>query len=413
MTQSDPSRCLCFCAFEHNPFRRGAEGGEDGSQILKQLIYSFPEGQTDRAMEHLLSVIISFYTFTTLSLSGKKLDFLSWSNSKVAIRTIPLFDSTVLFLVLRAPAVYSDSSVSRALDHIRRGLFFVLGLENLTSVRPVRAYLEAEGMRLCRLILPPESPDPLPFSFTNLPTAEWSRAAVIATLTELSIMHKYPCVWGIVCYMNELLLVSHSPPEIIRLFDFVEPGAPRTSVFLSPDDRHALTDYKGCVAVIPEKEAIPAVLLRFQHEAVVFYLLTDPGMAQETFVQVHEMANRAMVDIAAADVERTDAKYPPNTIVYDRVLHILKSGVATPEFQANAIYAHDSFVRDPKLKDLVMHNAREFSVCMNILSVEHFAAVNGGGKGSLEEMYDEALRANPELLRYLQSLHIPPQAMAE
>jgi hypothetical protein len=76
MARPEYSKCLCFCAFQHNPFQRGAEGGEDGSQILKQLIYSFPHGQPDRSMEHLLGVIISFYTFTTLSLSGKKLDFL-------------------------------------------------------------------------------------------------------------------------------------------------------------------------------------------------------------------------------------------------------------------------------------------------------------------------------------------------
>jgi hypothetical protein len=79
---------------------------------------------------------------------------------------------------------------------------------------------------------------------------------------------------------------------------------------------------------------------------------------------MHEVTTKAMVDIGAADAERTELKYPQNAIAYDKVLHILKSGVATPEFQANAIYAHDSFVRDAKLKDLVMHNA----------IYEHFAA---------------------------------------
>jgi hypothetical protein len=226
-------------------------------------------------------------------------------------------------------------------------------------------------------------------------------------------MHAHPCVWGIACFIGDLLLVTHSPPEIIRLFDFVAPGAATADVFLSPDDRRALTGYRGCVAAIPERDAIPAQLLRFQQDGVVFFLLADPAIPQETFVHVHETVTRAMVEIAAADVEKSEVKYPPNTIVYERVLHNLRSGTATPEFQANAIYAHDGFARDPKLKDLVMHNAREFSVCMNILSVEYFAAVNGAGRASLEEMYDEALRANPELLRYLQSLHIPPQALTE
>jgi hypothetical protein len=50
---------------------------------------------------------------------------------------------------------------------------------------------------------------------------------------------------------------------------------------------------------------------------------------------------------------------------------------------------------------------------MNIPSIKHFAAVQDKGKATLEEMYDEALGANPELLRYLQSLHIPSQSLAE
>jgi hypothetical protein len=315
--------------------------------------------------------------------------------------------------VLRAPAIYSDSSVSRALDHIRRGLFFVLGDVGFSTLPPIKTYLDSEGDRICHLVLRPESADPLQFSFTNLPTGEWSRSAVIATLTELNVMHKYAAVWGIACFMNDLVLITHSPPEIIRLFDFLPAGGQRSAVFLSAEDRHRLTDYKGCVAVIPEREAIRTVLLRFQRETVVFFVLVDPDLPQESFGEIHETLNRAMVDIAVVDTERAEQKYPQNTIVYDRVLHILRAGQPTPDFQANAIYAHDSFVRDAKLKDLVMHNAREFSSCMNILSIEHFAAVQDKGKATLEEMYDEALRANPELLRYLQSLHIPPQSLAE
>jgi hypothetical protein len=413
MAQPEYSKYLCFCAFEHNPFQRGGEGGEDGGQLLQQLIYSFPHGQSDRSVEHLLSMIISFYTFTTLSLSGKKLDFLCWSSSKVAIRTIALADGTLIFLVLRAPVVYSDSSVSGALDHIRRGLFFVLGDVGFSTLPPIKNYLDSEGDRVCHSVLRPESTDPLQFSFTNLPAAEWSRSSVIATLTELDVMHKYPTVWGIACFMNDLVLITHSPLEIIRLFEFLPAGGERSNVFLSVEDRRRLIDYKGCVAAIPDRETIPTVLLRFQQETVVFFVLADPELSQDLFDQIHETLNRAMVDIAAAETERSDQKYPPNTIMYDRVLHILRAGQPTPDFQANAIYAHDSFVRDSKLKDLVMHNAREFSSCADILSIEYFAAVQDKGKATLEEMYDEALRANPELLRYLQSLHVPPQAVAD
>jgi hypothetical protein len=391
--------------------------------MLQQVVYSFPENLNERSLEPLLGVIISLYTFTTLSLSDKKLDFMCWSQSKVAIRTVRLSDETLLFLFLRAPAVYSDSSVNRALDHIRRGLFFVLGETGLSSIPPIRAYLEAQGPRICRSVLPLDSPDPLPFSFTNLPSTEWDRSAEIAALTELSLVHHYPVVWGIVCFLNDLLLVSHSPLEIIRLFTFVPPENKRSTVFLSRDDRTQLTDYAGCVAQIPDLDVIPADLATFAHEApsgdarrpsnvVLFSLLLDPSIDAETFAKIHEALNRAMIDIIAGIHESTEPEPPRNVIVYNRVLHMLKCGIATPEFQSNAIYAHDSFMRDDNLKELIMHNAREFSVCMNILSIEHLAAVPGIGK-PLEELYDDALTLNPELPRYLRSLHIAPPGGSE
>lgn len=402
------AKLTCFCVFKHVLVKSGDKGGEDGGKILENLVYSFPQTVTAKETEDLLRVIISLYTFTTISLNDRKLDFMSWTNSKVAIRTSPTSDeSNVLCFVLRAPSVYSDSSVIRALEHIQRGLVFVLG-DAIKDESAVKRYLEAEGERVISTILPPESPDPLPFSFTHLPSAEWHRPSVTTVLTEAMVMRQYSSVWGIVCFVDDRMLVSYSPLEIIRLFDFVHPGEKRSNVFLTSEDRRGLTDYKGCISEIPDLDLIPCTLLRFQHETVVFYLLVDPNLPQETYEEIHETLNRAMPDIATTGKDQHQPVQPANTIWYDRVLHLLRAGTATPQFQSNAIYAHDSFARDGQLRDMVLLNAKEFSVCMNILTVEYFTSISGTSKVSnLGDLYDEALRTDPSFLRFLQSLHIP------
>ena len=399
-----------FCVFEHNPFKRGSEGGEDGSQILKQLVYKFPPKLNDRSMENFLSVMISLYTFTSLSLEENSLDFISWSNSKVALKTRTLPDGTLLFFVIRAPSIYSDSSIARALDYLKHGLFFILGNEKLNDISFLRKYFEVEGSRICSLVLPPASPDPLPFSFTSIPNAEWRRPSVITTLTELMLMRKDPRIWGTVCFVDGLLVVSFSPLDIIRLFNFVPPGSPRTQVYLTKSQRKALIDYQGCIAQIPDQDIIESSLLVFRDEAVVFYVLTSPNVDNELVESIGKALEKNMKYIAATTKDAQ--KLPSNTIVYDRELNKLRLGQSTVDFQANAIYAHDSFERDEKLRDVIMHNAREFSLAMNVLSIEHYASVPGDSKGSLEELYEDALKLNPELLQFLQGLR-PPQPSSE
>ncbi|OHT16563.1 hypothetical protein TRFO_13161 [Tritrichomonas foetus] len=410
MNNNQDSKYTCFCVFHHNPFQRGNEGGEDGSLILQQLLYKYPSNIPDRSMEHLLSVLISLYTFTSLSLEGKKLDFLSWSNSKVAIQTYAKQDGSLLFFVLRVPSIYSDFSISRALEHLKRGLFFVLGTDGFEANEILQKYLEDNGPKICSVIVPLSSPDPLPFSFTNLPNAEWHRPNVATVLTEVTLMQTYPEVWGIVCFSYGLLLASHSPIDIIRFFDFVTTDAKRTKVYLTKEDRKYLLEFPGSISEIPESDVIETLLLKFQHESVVFYLLADPNIPQEVYEKIHETLTRAMPEILSVSNEAKKPQFPPNTLVYNSVLNILNAGPSSDDFQNMAINAHDLFTREENLRDIVMHNAREFSVCMNIIKVEHYASVSGNSKLSMKEMYDMALKEIPDLVSYLQSLHFPQES---
>jgi len=405
--QNNDFHRTCFCVFAHNPFRRGSEGSEDGSKILDHLLYCYPSNIPDRQMEHLLGVLISLYTFTSLSLEGKSLDFISWSNSKLAIKTHNVDENSMLFFVLRAPSVYSDTSISSALEHIRLGLNFVLGPSGLSNINQLKEYLHTNGSRVFQQILPPETPNPLPFSFTNLPNAEWNRASVASTLTELIVMKMDPRLWGSVFFIDNLLLISHSPLDIIRLFAFSSDSENKVPVFLTQSDRKGLTDYRGCIAQIPDEESIEAVLLRFKFEKVLFCVLASPLIDQDLISKIESTVKSALPQITASPIENSKQVCPQNSLVYDSELNMLRAGPSTPEFQNNAILAHDLFVRNPKLKDVIMGNIKEFSVCMNVLSVEHHSSVPGNSKTTLEELYEDALKLNPDLLRFLQSLRVP------
>ena len=406
MDQNEPLSDLkrtCFCVFSHRPPHRGDEGSEDPGNILENLIYKYPSTIPDRQMEHLLGVLVALYTFSSLSLNGKSLDFIAWSHSKLAIQTQQIDDGTIIFFVLRAPSAYSDISITVALNSIKNGIFFALGT-GIKSIPVLSNYLKSKGEQIFSVVLPPDNPNPLPFSFTNLPNAEWQRSSVAAAFLELVLMRMDPRIWGCACFSDNLLIVSHSSLDIISLFDFATNNDTICKVYLTALDRERLLDYKGSIAQIPEGDIIETSLIRFKEDRITLSVLASPTIDEELIQKISNVLKKALPQISSVQTDLQRITNPPNTIVYDSELNLLRCGQTTPTLRASAIEAHDMFVRDSRLKDVIMANVKEFALCMNVLDVEHYAAVPTAGK-SLSELYDEAIKLNPELIRFLESIH--------
>lgn len=448
MSSSDLKNAPCFCVFYHVPFIRGSEGDEDGGHIYEQLLYQYPDSYPKPIMEHLLGVLISLYTFTSLS-HNKKLDFLSWSKTKVAIRTFKKEDESLIFFVLRVPSNYSDLAISKEIDLILQGILFALGPEKMSNNDILKDYLVKNGDHLSFASFLPSDPtssfkvDPIPFSFTNIPNAEWHRPNLASVLIEVAIMQTYPEVWGISCFSNGYLLASHMPIYMIRFFDFVPPSkfdssqnifSNRKTVYLTKEDRMNLLCYPNAISKIPDQDYIECSLINFQHEFVTFYLLTDPNIPQDAYEKIHEMLSREMLEISSESLNYTSSNgfdssallnssstsiqssgvnlassstdFLPNTIVYNSVLNMLEAGPPSEEFERMAIEAHDLFARCEDLREIVMNNAKEFVVCMNILNVEFYSTVDSRPKATLCEMYNKAINAMPGLQKYLRNLHL-------
>ena len=160
MESKEDSSLFCFCVFHHQPFQRGIEGVEEAS-IIDQLIYKYPSSLSDRSVEDFISAIISLYTYTTLTLQERNLDFLAWSKSKVAIRTIKnQEDKSILFFVLRLPEQYSNSSIIKTIDYLKNGIFFAIGPEKILLIPELDVYKRQAGY----LIYLKESPLRIIFS---------------------------------------------------------------------------------------------------------------------------------------------------------------------------------------------------------------------------------------------------------
>lgn len=402
MQSKDTSR-FCFCIFHHKPFQKGIEGAEEAS-ILDQLIFKYPDFLTDRSVEDFISAIISLYTYTTMSLKQKNLNFLSWTKSKVAIRTIKNgSDDSILFFVLRVPEQYSNTSIIKTIDYLKNGISFALGPEKVNSITALKEYLTKNGSKICTIFNYLSDFNIIPFSFNNIPNCEWYRSSIAAVLAEVQLLQAYPEVWGAVCYVGNLLLVSHTDIDIIRYFDFVD-NLKRVTVYLTRDDRLKLIEYPRANYNIPDLDFIETLLLKFQYENVIFYLLADPKISNEIYDKIENILNKIMPEISIVFPDDQKLHLPKNTLIYNRVLQMLRcSNKTSKEFQANCVYAHDLFDQDPKLKDIVLNNSREFFIGFNILNFEHFSSVIENSKRSLIEMFDESLKGSPELLRILQN----------
>ena len=400
--QSEKFR-FCFCIFHHKPFQKGIEGEEEAS-ILNQLIFKHPADLADRSIEDFISTIISLYTFTTMSLQKKDLNFLSWTKSKVAIRTIKnSSDESILFFVLRVPEQYSNKSIFKAIDYLKNGIYFALGPNNINSIPKLKQYLTKFSDKVCTIFDSLSDFNIISFSFTNITNCEWHRSSVAAILAQVQLMQEYSNIWGISCFVDGHLLVSHTDIDIVRYFDFVE-DSKKVTVYLTQSDRLKLIDCPNTKAIIPENDNIEALLLKFQFEKVYFYLLTDPKISDSDYSKIENTLNKIIPKLSVIFPDDNQLHFPKNTLVYNRILQMLRcSSKTSKEFQKNCIFSHDLFSQAPNLKDIILKNSREFFLGFNIINFEHYSSVKDNSKLSLIEMLDESVKGSPELLHILQS----------
>jgi hypothetical protein len=382
-----------FYLIRHNPFQKGAEGSETTIPILDNLLFRYPPSIPDRSVSRFFSAVLSLYTYTTLSLNCHTLDFLAWADSHIGIRSFDLAEHDHILFVLRLSSSFSEPTVLQTLDFIKNGIFFILG--PLPTFEAFSKYVASQGSRLCSLFLSAAVKPPIRLALPHVRQLDWARSAIMAALTSVCTLRAHPEILGICCRVGGSLLVSHTPIDVIRYFDFSVPRSFSTPVFLSQQMQHLLqTDLEN------------SMLYQIVGGDVVFYVLSRADASIESSLSgLLQAATR----LSTPFDEPPQITLPENTLVYDCKLRTVRVQEIRPPAAMLAIVAHDGFLENARWREVIVQTPEEFCFARKMVSIEAYAFIGFTG-ATFAEMYEQATRLSPELERFLRVFHWLPSS---
>jgi hypothetical protein len=392
---SDANGIPAFYIFRHAPFQRGEQGEETHSPIIENLLCQYPPTIPEHTVIRFFSALISLYTYTTLSLNAPTVDFLASSESHIAMRTHQFDSPDPIFFVLQVASTFSEHSVVQTLDFIKDGILFALG--PAPTVSGLREYIGLEGGRIYSLFIQSALQHPLKLALPTIQHANWHRSSIITTLTLMCTVRSHPEVLGICCFCGANLLASHTPIDVIRLFDFVSPSNSETRVFLSLAIRGLL-----------QTDISDAVLHCIKHENIAFFVLTPAGvvLSPEVTASLTQAATHVSEEPRPDIVVRSE-----NTLVYDCKLRTIALE-SVPAAALLAVVAHGAFLSNPRWRELLIQTPEDFVCTHKVLSLEAFAFLGYAGQ-PFAKLYADAIAMNPEVERFLKTFNPLPQSILD
>jgi hypothetical protein len=384
-----------FYLIHHNPFQKGGEGAETSSPITDKLMFRYPPSIPDRLVAPFFSAILSLYTYTTLSLNCPTLDYLSWADSHIGIRSYKIADHDHILFVLRLSSAFSELTVHQTLDFVKNGVFFILG--PTPTFEAILKYITSQGPRLCSLFLSAAVKPPIRLALPHVRQLDRERSAIMAALTSVSTLRAHPGILGICCRVGGRLLISHTPIDIVRYFDFSVPRSFSTPVFLSETMQTVLDTDCG-----------DAVLHQIVGGDVVFFVLSRTACSIEAALSGLLQAARR---VCGSIDDPPPAPLPENTLLYDAKLRVVRVEEIRPSAAMLAIAAHDGFLANARWREVILQTPEEFCYARRMVSVEAYAFVACAG-ATFVELHRQATGMNPELERFLRVFQwLPPSVL--
>ena len=392
-----------FIIFEHTPFQKGDEL-EDDSQNSRNVLYTYPSKSKQDIVQGLISLVVSLSTYANMSLDGNRLDFIALQDKKLAISYFDKTDKSQIVFILISYQCIEEQSLKMALSSLMSGLFFLFGSDGLEKTQQLIDFFVADGPRLINMIMPnleTEQESKLAITFPSIPSAEMHESILPTSLTELYLMTSDPRIWGICCFVDSHLLMSMSPISLVKLFLYMTPDSPQDSVYLTRENREEILNEKNIKPEIPDQDIIPATLLKFDHDTVVFYVLTSPLAQGDLLLNIVDTLQKTMPHILKVTDRKT--KFPDNTLMYDRKMMLLRKGVSIP-CEKKTSFMHTLFNEKRPATDALLRDGDHLLIGYNTYDVENFSAVDCNYKQKIEEVYDKAKLQSPQIHRFLQNI---------
>lgn len=388
-----------FIVFIHRPFEEGEHGEENSQKIIDNLLYYYPKLENQQPIEHLMSIIISLYTYATLSLDDTGLDFIGWTNSKASIQTVQQDNGSLLFFVFKVSSKYPDCSVKQALGFIMKSFSFFLG-NSISNTQDLSKFLNSSAPKILDAVFP-NIDDQIGFSYPHLQIAESHHEMITTSLSELLLLNSDSHIWGVTCFIDNQVLVSTTDFQIVRCLTLVS-AVDHETVYLSHEDRKKIVEQHNNKSQIPDLPMIETHLLEFCKGHVKFDILINPESPATTIQRIGEIIERTIFNLEDNRNFANRSQMNNNTATYDRELFYLKSGEISPEFVDASNFAHERFESEPRIKEIIVQDAKELTISANVLSsIEVHSSIPVSPNETFEDQFEECLDANPDLQQYI------------
>lgn len=400
MAENPPIRPI-FIAYHHKPFQIGNKLEEESQKNSENIIYLHPTKADSAITEQLLSVFISLDTYSNISLNGKHLDFLSLQDQKIAIKYYERTDKTFTVFILSLSSIYEDAVVKQKADDLLKGLFFILGPDGISNNLTLKNFLLTECDRIMNLISP-KNESIINHTFPAFDIAEKHPSLLPTGLVELYMMNTDPRIWGMTCFVDNQLLISMSPPPIIRLYQFCSPLSPQDKVYLTRENREQILNEQNIKAEIPDSDIIIATLIRFDKGPVTFFVLVS-DISEDLLLRVADTINNKTIPHIIS-IPPKPANHPSKLMMYDREMEVLHAGDLPASGMSSTAFLHTIFTDKMPATDALAANYDELIVGFNVHGVENYSYVPCIAKPMFEDAYTDAIHQSPQLTRLLANI---------
>ncbi|OHT10294.1 hypothetical protein TRFO_04331 [Tritrichomonas foetus] len=141
-----------------------------------------------------------------------------------------------------------------------------------------------------------------------------------------------------------------------------------------------------------------------ENSMIKFFILADPNISEELIVKLEDILKSSFSFIRHNFYEKKANSSPNNSVTYDSILYSLYAGKTSETFDENILIAHDYFLNEPRLKEVIMRNSKDFTICYKTYSLEQYAFAEDNGKDGFFDLYRKAININPSLKKYIDTI---------
>lgn len=398
---------ISFFIFHNVSLAKESENCDD-DDLLSHVLFQYKNILSDEELKKYLTVIISLFTFTKISLGDKEIRLLSFDSFKIAINTFLMNDDSSIFFVLKISSDFPDEIIQNTLNRINNVIFFFLGNTFKNDIKFLQNYLSKEGNRIIDISLNASKLSLLKcnISFPSQSKNNCDNCAIIISTLMTSIQKLSVKIWGSSCFIENKLLISQIPISISTFFQYIPLNDGNFPVFLNDFQREQIIQSPNFCSSIPNLDVIESVVLVFTDslKKVAFYILVDCSFIKEELLikKIKEMIDSSYPFIYENSEDTTTEENVANTISYDSYLLDVKIGESSETFEENVLKARNSFLNDNRLNEIVMKNPKDLTICYRIISMEHYSFVEDNGKDGFLDLYQKCINLNPSLKRYIE-----------